>query len=39
MNKGEEGERPQVDKNIATVPLPATDPLLGKEDGLTTIWK
>jgi uncharacterized protein YjlB len=38
MNKGEKGERPQTDKNIADIPLPATDPLLGKS-GLTTIWK
>jgi len=38
LNKGEKGERPQTDKNIAAVPLPATDPLLGNA-GLLTIWK
>ncbi|WP_080056674.1 cupin domain-containing protein [Spirosoma aerolatum] len=38
LNKGLPGERPQVDKAIATVPLPQTDPLLGKEAGLTKIW-
>ncbi|UFH53199.1 cupin domain-containing protein [Spirosoma sp. KNUC1025] len=37
--RGEPGERPQADKNIAAVPLPATDPLLGKEGGVTEFWK
>jgi uncharacterized protein YjlB len=37
--RGEPGERPGVDRNIANVPLPATDPLLGIDRGLTTIWK
>lgn len=33
------GERPQVDKNIANVPLPTDDPFLGKHDGLANVWK
>ncbi|MGV3559785.1 MAG: cupin domain-containing protein [Larkinella arboricola] len=37
--RGEPGERPQADQNIAAVPLPKTDPLLGREGGLTRIWK
>ena len=36
--KGEPGERPQADKNIAALPIPKTDPLFGKDRGLTTIW-
>ena len=39
VNRGLPGERPQTDKNIAAVPLPATDPYLGKNDGLPTIWR
>jgi uncharacterized protein YjlB len=39
MNYGKAGERPQADKNIAAVPIPGTDPLLGKKDGLPNIWK
>lgn len=38
VNKGLPGERPQTDKNIAAVPLPSTDPFLGKEGGLLTHW-
>ena len=38
MNYGKEGERPQVDRNIAAVPIPETDPLLGTEEGLAEIW-
>ncbi|WP_420147822.1 cupin domain-containing protein [Spirosoma sp.] len=37
--RGEPGERPQADKNIAAVPLPATDPFLGKRGGLGDFWK
>lgn len=33
------GERPGVDNNIAAVPFPGTDPLLGKEGGLLEAWK
>lgn len=39
LNKGEKGERPQTDKNIAAVVLPETDPLLGKQEGLLKVWK
>jgi len=38
LNKGEPGERPKADKNIAAVPFPTTDPLLGREEGLRKIW-
>lgn len=38
MNYGKEEERPEVDENIAAVPLPENDPLQGKE-GLPGIWK
>jgi uncharacterized protein YjlB len=33
------GERPGTDRNIAAVPFPDTDPLLGAEEGLRKIWK
>ena len=38
LNKGEKGDRPKADENIAAVPLPATDPLLGTDGGLLLIW-
>ena len=38
LNKGLPGERPKIDKNIAALPLPTTDPLRGKEDGLIKFW-
>jgi uncharacterized protein YjlB len=38
LKRGLAGERPQADKNIAALPIPSTDPLLGKEAGLTKIW-
>jgi uncharacterized protein YjlB len=38
VNRGLPGERPQTDKNIAALPIPATDPLLGKSSGLPSIW-
>jgi uncharacterized protein YjlB len=38
LNKGLPGERPQVDQNIAALPLPGADPFLGKEGGLLDIW-
>lgn len=38
VNRGLPGERPQTDKNIAALPIPATDPLLGKGSGLPIIW-
>lgn len=39
MNTGKPGERPDADNNIATVPLPHADPLLGQNAGLKEIWK
>ena len=39
MNYGKPGERPKADQNIAAVAIPAEDPLLGKENGLLSIWK
>jgi uncharacterized protein YjlB len=36
--KGEPGERPKADKNIARLPLPETDPLFGTDGGVTAIW-
>jgi len=36
---GKDGERPKADENIATVPLPETDPVLGKEGGTAEYWK
>lgn len=39
LNRGETGERPQTDKNIARVPFPSTDPLTGKTGGLKDTWK
>ncbi|MDT0690005.1 cupin domain-containing protein [Salegentibacter sp. F188] len=38
MNYGKDQERPQSDKNIAEVPLPESDPVLGKDEGLPKIW-
>jgi uncharacterized protein YjlB len=37
--KGEPGERPRTDQNIAAVPFPGTDPFLGASDGLKKIWE
>lgn len=39
VNKGLPGERPNADKNIAAVPFPETDPVMGKDGGLIEIWK
>jgi uncharacterized protein YjlB len=38
MNYGKPGERPGTDQNIAKVPLPATDPVQGKNGELTRRW-
>jgi uncharacterized protein YjlB len=38
LNRGLPKERPQADKNIAALPIPLTDPLLGTNDGLVKIW-
>jgi len=35
---GKPGERPQVDDNIARVPLPPADPVFGKRGELMTQW-
>lgn len=39
VNRGLPGERPQTDRNIAALPLPTTDPYLGKSSGLPTLWR
>ncbi|HEY0732613.1 MAG TPA: cupin domain-containing protein [Chitinophagaceae bacterium] len=39
MKYGHAGERPPADENIATVPLPATDPIYGEPGGLKEVWK
>lgn len=39
MNKGEKGERPQVDQNLKEVPFPDADPLMGKGEGLIILWE
>lgn len=36
--RGEPGDRPQADENIAAVPFPENDPLLGEKDGLKVLW-
>lgn len=38
MNTGKAGERPGTDKNIAALPIPETDPFMGK-NGLPKIWR
>ena len=37
--RGQPGDRPQADQNIAAVSFPAADPFLGKQQGLHEIWK
>lgn len=39
MNYGKPDERTKADHNIASVPLPETDPVFGKKGGLLEIWK
>lgn len=39
LMKGNDGERPAADKNIARVELPVTDPLSGKKSGILSLWK
>lgn len=36
--RGRAGERPMADQTIAALPVPKTDPLLGKSAGLVTLW-
>jgi uncharacterized protein YjlB len=38
INYGTIGERPQADRNISNVPLPAYDPVFGKKGGLNKYW-
>jgi len=38
MNRGKAAERPEADKNIAAVPMPVQDPVLGKDGGLHKHW-
>jgi uncharacterized protein YjlB len=38
VNRGVPGERPKADENIAALPIPPTDPLMGKEQGLPKMW-
>lgn len=37
--KGEPGERPEADENIAKVQIPKNDPVYGKSEGLPHMWK
>ncbi|WP_291914984.1 cupin domain-containing protein [Chitinophaga sp. CB10] len=39
LMRGEKGERPQTDRNIAKAPFPSADPFSGNNDGLTKLWK
>ena len=39
MNYGKPGERPEADRNIARVPLPATDPVAGTAGILPQEWR
>jgi uncharacterized protein YjlB len=36
--RGESGERPQADRNIAAVPMPKTDPVAGADGPLLAHW-
>ena len=36
--RGEPGDRPAADANIATVPLPRTDPVEGPSGALLELW-
>lgn len=38
MNRGEPGERPAADRQIAAVPLPAADPVHGPDGPLLRYW-
>jgi uncharacterized protein YjlB len=39
MNYGKPNERPKADHNIASLPLPKTDPVFGEQGGLLDAWK
>ncbi len=36
--RGDPGERPQADQNIARVPMPRTDPVEGEGGALVRLW-
>ena len=38
VNKGLPGERPKADENIAALPIPGKDPLLGTDGGVPVLW-
>jgi len=38
LRKGEAGDRPQADENIARVPMPTNDPVAGTAGPLTRLW-
>ncbi len=38
LKRGLSGERPKADQNIASLPMPDADPLLGQESGLRKLW-
>ena len=38
LNRGLAGERPQADQNIASLPIPKQDPLLGPGEGCVKLW-
>lgn len=38
LNTGEADEHPRVDRNIAALPLPASDPVHGKDGPLLALW-
>jgi uncharacterized protein YjlB len=37
--RGQSGERPRADRNIAAVPKPKSDPVRGRSGGLLTAWR
>ena len=39
MKYGKASERPTADENIASTPLPRTDPVFGVKKGLIQLWK
>lgn len=39
LRRGQPGERPQADQNIAALPIPDNDPIYGAEGPLRQIWK
>lgn len=39
LKKGKKSEHTEAKKNIAKVPVPDTDPLLGKDKGVPKVWK